>query len=42
MARLFEEICTKINPPNNINSLGASTYGLANKKAPTIGSRGNN
>jgi surface protein len=26
MARLFEEICAKIGPPNNINSLGASTY----------------
>jgi hypothetical protein len=26
MTRLFEEICAKIGPPNNINSLGASTY----------------
>jgi toxin ParE1/3/4 len=28
MTRLFEEICAKIGPPNNINSLGASTYAV--------------
>jgi hypothetical protein len=33
MARLFEEICAKIGPPNNINSLGAGTY---NSKIPVL------